>query len=107
MLCAPDGRLIASGTNDGKIKITDVTVNKEKCIFSGHTAAVTCIKAHPEDLLLISASYDKTVRVWDLDRFEPMYVTELSSTPLRSVAFNGGEDFVARKLFLHFLISSW
>jgi WD40 repeat protein len=95
LLCAPDGRLIASGTNDGKIKITDVTINKEKQTLTGHTSAITSLKAHPEELMIISSSLDKTVRVWDLDRFEVIYITELSSTPIRSVCFSRGDDFVA------------
>lgn len=96
VLCTPDMRYIASGTVDGKIKITDITVAREKALLLGHTNAILCLRTHPEQELLASSSIDKTVRIWDLDRYEVVCITEMSSTPLRSVAFHPTvEAFIA------------
>ena len=64
----PDGRL-ASGSDDGVIKVWDSTTWNCRQVIKAHQAPVTCLAALP-DGRLASSSNDGTVRVWngtDLD----------------------------------------
>ncbi|KAL0491463.1 KATNB1 [Acrasis kona] len=95
LVCTPDGKYVISGSNDGKIKITDLTVNREKAILTGHTQAVISLRTHPEEETLASSSLDRTIRVWDLTKGEVIYVTDISSIPIRSVSFHPQFDSFA------------
>lgn len=56
-------------------------------VFSGHTDAVSAVDINPEGTLLASASYDGTVRVWDIDTGENV-LTLAHEAPVLDVAFN-------------------
>ena len=56
-----EGKQIAIGTRQGSILLIEDQLHKE---LQGHAAAITDLQ-YSEDGLLCSASYDKTVRVWD------------------------------------------
>ncbi|KIK33089.1 hypothetical protein CY34DRAFT_729064 [Suillus luteus UH-Slu-Lm8-n1] len=36
-------------------------------IFKGHSRQITCIDISADNTLLVSGSFDKTVRIWNLD----------------------------------------
>ena len=38
-----------------------------KMVFVGHTGTVNALDIYPHGTAIISASYDKTIRVWNLD----------------------------------------
>lgn len=38
-----------------------------KMVFVGHTRAISVLSVYPDGPAIISASYDSTVRVWNLD----------------------------------------
>ena len=62
-----DGTKIALGTASGEIELWDATLEKLSGILAGHTRAVSDLK-FAGDTLLVSASQDRTARVWDLGR---------------------------------------
>ena len=43
--------------------------------FTLHTSAITALAIHPCEFLMASASADRTVRLWDLETFEPVCCT--------------------------------
>ena len=45
--------------------------------FTLHTSAITALAIHPCEFLMASASADRTVRLWDLETFEPVCCTGL------------------------------
>lgn len=62
---SPDGRWIASGSQDKTIRIWDVTTGHEQRVLKGHSNPVTALAFSPDGQWLASSSEDGTVRVWD------------------------------------------
>jgi WD40 repeat protein len=60
-------RRIASGANDRKIKIWSVDRGEEMKTLSGHNGEINSLVFLPNGNL-VSASMDKTIRIWDLDK---------------------------------------
>lgn len=67
---SPDGSLLASGSNDGKIKLWDTANSTCIITFTEHISKVSELKFAPnKNNVLISASYDGTVRAFDLIKY--------------------------------------
>jgi WD40 repeat protein len=62
---SPDGKLIASASEDKTISIWDAATKKEKRSLEGHGEAVTAVAFSPRGQLLASAGADKTMRLWE------------------------------------------
>lgn len=56
---------LASGGEDGKVRIWDLTKRKSIASLDSHVSLVRGLEFSPEKDILISASRDKTVIVWD------------------------------------------
>lgn len=67
---APDGYHVATGSEDQKIMIWDL--RKRQCVYTvpAHTNLISHVKFH--DDFLVSASYDKTVKVWSHPGWAPL-----------------------------------
>jgi len=65
-----DGRTLyyGNGTEGQHIKVVDTKVFEEQKKLEGHPREITCISISDDDEYLISASKDRSVRVWDLDK---------------------------------------
>ena len=63
---SPDGKTLASGSEDKTIKLWDVATGKEQATLKGHTDAVSSVAFSPDGKTLASGSEDKTIKLWDV-----------------------------------------
>lgn len=67
------GRLVASGSDDCKIVISDMDSRLVYTIFTQHTRPVTVLKWSPHDKsLLASGSIDHTIQIWNIESKSPV-----------------------------------
>ena len=59
-----NGKTIASGSMDGVVNIWDTDTKQLINSFQAHQSAVKSIIFHPLDRALITASWDRTIKVW-------------------------------------------
>ncbi|MDC0675880.1 FHA domain-containing protein [Nannocystis radixulma] len=97
---SPDKRWLATGSDDGVINMTDLKKTTETRKLKGHETAITSLAFEPGSELLVSASADKTLRLWlvdDLDRGGEVRSIPLTghAGPVTSVRVDGGGRLLA------------
>jgi WD40 repeat protein len=81
-----EGTLVASGSEDKKIKIWDVRSGRCLKTFHGHTNNVWNVSFNHEGTLVASCSDDQTVRIWDIRSGQSKHILQEDSIPW-SVAY--------------------
>jgi serine/threonine protein kinase/WD40 repeat protein len=62
---SPDGRTLASGGQDGLVKLWEVATGRELGTLSSHKACVNCVAFSPDGQLLASVGCDQLLKLWD------------------------------------------
>ena len=62
----PDGKTLASGSEDGKVRLWDVESRTLKATLTGHTDIVTDVAFSRDGKTLASGSADGKVRLWNI-----------------------------------------
>ena len=63
---SPDGKMLASASDDNTVKLWDPSTGKEIKTLSGHTDWVRGVSFSPDSKMLASAGGDNTVKLWDI-----------------------------------------
>jgi eukaryotic-like serine/threonine-protein kinase len=61
---SPDGRRIASGSQDHTVQVWDAQSGKTLLIYRGHTDFVNAVAWSPDSQAIVSGSDDGTIQVW-------------------------------------------
>ena len=85
---SPDGRTLASGSRNGKIRLWDTDTGEHKLTLEEHTDGVTCLAFSPDGRTLASGSWDDTVRLWDAKTGQHLQTLEEHTDGVRSVVFS-------------------
>ncbi|MEB3215400.1 MAG: hypothetical protein VKN72_03935, partial [Nostocales cyanobacterium 94392] len=64
---SPDGKTLASASNDETVKLWDLNSGRVIQSFKGHITYVRSISFSPDGKTLASGSWDKTIILWNLD----------------------------------------
>lgn len=60
---SPDGRYLASGSEDETIKIWDTTTGEERRTLEGHNHSIYSVAFSPDGRRIASGSYDETIKI--------------------------------------------
>ncbi|HEV3203498.1 MAG TPA: protein kinase [Gemmataceae bacterium] len=91
----PTGQKLASGSQDGTVKIWDSKTGDEMQTLRGHSDAVFGIAFSPNGQRLASSSRDNSVVVWELTTAKKVLTLTGPKQGLRTVAFNARGDLLA------------
>ncbi|KAI8898043.1 WD40-repeat-containing domain protein [Globomyces pollinis-pini] len=104
--------LIVSATSTGAIVIYDIeksTYEKQDRVLSDHKRAVNRISIHPaEQSLLLTASQDGTMRIWDLrSKGRAKFVLDGKAESVRDCQFNPALNWSLAAVFDNGCLQTW
>lgn len=85
---SPDGRTLASGGADRRIRLWNADTGKIIYTLDGHQESVTAIEFMPNGKILISAGADRTIRFWDLEHKQLLKTIEAHTQKIHAVAIS-------------------
>ncbi|MCJ1426480.1 hypothetical protein MMC29_004383 [Sticta canariensis] len=85
---SPDGKVLASASNDQTVKLWDAGTGAVLQMLEGHEDRVTTVAFSPDGKVLASASYDLTVKLWDAGTGAALQTLKGHSRSVYAVAFS-------------------
>jgi serine/threonine protein kinase/Tol biopolymer transport system component len=85
---SPDGKRLASASNDRTVKVWDAVTGQEILSLTGHTGGVSSVAFSLDGKHLASASNDRTVKVWDAATGQEVRTLTGHTGEVYSVAFS-------------------
>ncbi|KAG1738578.1 quinon protein alcohol dehydrogenase-like superfamily [Suillus occidentalis] len=107
MALSPNSEIVASGHDDGKVKLWDVETRKVIATWIGHRDVVFALCWSADGERVASGSWDGTARVWDVKRGKNMMTIKTGHSWVRAMMYSpdsskfatGGDDENAVKIW--------
>ncbi len=103
---SPDGRHIASGSDDGSIKIWEADSGKALLILSGYPFPVNSVAYSPNGRHIASVSWDDSIKIWEADSGKSLLTLSVHSYTVNSLAYSpdgrhivSGSDYGSIKIW--------
>ncbi len=85
---SPDGKRLATGSEDARITLLDPVSGKMIHSSIGHASDVLALAFSPDGKRLASASHDRTVKVWDTASGKELLTLSGHAGPVHAVVFS-------------------
>ena len=84
-----DGARLASGSDDGTVKLWDVKTHENITTLDAHESGISSVAFSPDGTLLASGSFDDiTAKLWDVATHENIATLDAHESGISSVAFS-------------------
>ena len=70
------------------VQVWDIGSGRLLRDLPGHTNRITGIEFHPFEFIMASSSADRTVRVWDLETWDPLQTLGPEAVPVKGLVFH-------------------
>ncbi|MCP5560166.1 MAG: protein kinase [Verrucomicrobiaceae bacterium] len=97
-----DGKQLAEGGEDRRVRIRDADTLQVKTEFVAHDAGVTALAFHPSLPLLATGSRDRSVRLWNMTGHKLVRELEPSSEAIVHLSFSPDGEVLACADHAHF-----
>ncbi len=87
MAWSPDGRALASGSNDETVRIWSASRGRQRLKLEGHADIVCSVAWSPDSQAIATGSRDRTVRIWGARRGTHRRTLEGHTDCVRAVAW--------------------
>ena len=85
---SPDGKRIASGSNDNTVQVWNATDGSHVFIYEGHSSNICSVAWSPDGKRIASGSNDNTVQVWDATDGSHVFTYKGHTNTVSSVAWS-------------------
>ena len=92
---SPDGKVLATASDDNTIKLWNLATKQEIRTLKGHSGWIWAVAISPDGKILASGSADKTIKLWNLETGEEIRTLKGHSDGVASVAFSGDGKLLA------------
>ena len=104
---SPNGKLLAFGTRDRKVKVWDRESTMGIISLDGHDGPVHSVCFSPDGKYIASGAWEKCVRIWDLEKQKEIQRLEAHEWNVNSVCFSPDGKYLASTSWMEKTIKIW